>query len=51
MSISTGWLAIITVNKKQISLGRFKNEIDAARCYNNAAKKYHGEFAHLNKLL
>lgn len=38
----------ITLNKKQIQLGYFKNELDAAKAYNNAAIKYHGEFAKLN---
>ena len=42
------WTAIITVNSKQIRLGRFDNEQDAAIAYNEAAKKYFGEYAYLN---
>jgi len=42
--------AKISVNGKNINLGYFKTEIDAAIAYNEAAIKYHGEFANLNKI-
>jgi hypothetical protein len=42
------WLVQIRRNGKKIFIGRFKNEIDAAKAYDEAAKKYHGEFARLN---
>jgi hypothetical protein len=46
--VRNGWKAQINVAKKQLYLGRFSNEEDAAKCYDAAARKYFGEFAGLN---
>ncbi len=42
------WCASIRNDKKRYHLGYFSNIKDAARAYNEAALKYHGEFARLN---
>jgi hypothetical protein len=42
------WDARIYHQRKQVFLGRFVNEIEAAKAFDEAAKKYHGEFARLN---
>ena len=44
----TKWVSYITINYKQISLGYFDSEIEAAKAYDEAALKYFGEFATLN---
>lgn len=44
------YLARIGHLKEKIIIGYFKNRIDAAKAYNEAALKYHGEFAKLNIL-
>lgn len=44
------WYAQIKVDKRLFFLGSFVDKTDAARAYNEAAKKYHGEFAYLNKI-
>lgn len=44
------WAAKIKVDYKDKFLGRFDNEIDAAKEYNNAAKKYFGQYAVLNQI-
>lgn len=44
------WRAVIFVNQRQVFLGRFTDELEAARAYNIAASGYFGEFAHLNPI-
>jgi hypothetical protein len=48
--IRNKWWARIGINYESIDLGYFDDKKDAARAYNEAAKKYHGEFALLNAI-
>lgn len=45
---NSGWQARIGIDGKDIHLGTFPTEIEAAKAYNVAAVKYHKEYARLN---
>jgi hypothetical protein len=42
------WRANITNDGKRITIGGFATEMSAAIAYDEAARKYHGKFAHTN---
>jgi len=42
------WKVMICVNGKNKFVGEFSDEVEAAKAYDAAARKYHGEFALLN---
>ena len=44
------YMAQIRVNYKAIYLGYYSSAVEAAKAYNKAAIKYHGDFANLNIL-
>ena len=44
------FVAQITVDRKNMHLGYFTCSVDAAKAYNFAAEKYHGDFAQLNQI-
>ena len=44
------WKATIRTGEKRLELGVFKTELEAGLAYNEAAKKYHVEFACLNPI-
>ena len=45
---SNKWISKMTINKKNIHIGCYKDEIDAAMAYDKKAKEIYGEFANLN---
>lgn len=44
------WRADICTHRARVCLGHFIDKLEAAKAYNEAAKKYHGEFATLNPI-
>lgn len=46
--INKNWVANIMNNYKNHNIGRFHDEVSAAKAYNKAALEYFGEFALLN---
>jgi hypothetical protein len=42
------WQASIRVNRKSIHLGYFTDELEAAKAYDRASSKYHGDFGKPN---
>lgn len=49
-NVGKRWLAMINPGRKAVFLGYFANKEDAAKAYNEAAKKFYGEFGYMNNL-
>lgn len=47
-SFTNKWKVQIRINKKQVTIGRYKTEVEAAKAYDSKAKEVFGEFARLN---
>ena len=47
---SACWRVRIQKEGQRVSVGYFQDEIIAAQAYNDAALKYHGEFAYVNEV-
>ncbi len=47
-SLCNKWRSVIRKNKKDMHIGLFSNEIEAALAYDKKALELHGEFANLN---
>lgn len=47
-ALSNKWVAQIKFNGKQIKIGRFISELDAAHAYDNNALRLFGSFANIN---
>lgn len=44
------WVACISFNRNRQYLGSFSSELEAAKAYQEQAKKYHGEYAWIGEL-
>jgi hypothetical protein len=42
------WVVGVSVNGRRKHIGRYADEVDAAKAFNDAATKYYGQFARLN---